>query len=85
MKVSFMLNGDTVKSVCINNNFYTAGSNKEYRKMLSMTVKDGAKFTVEEVYEIAEDIAAHTPKEGATARVIAQLLLNSAYCVIFED
>ena len=81
MKVLYMLSCDTVRTVCIDNNFYTAGTNEEYEKMFSMVTKNGGTMPVEEVAEIAKDIAAHT-SEDVTVEFVTERLLNAAYVIV---
>lgn len=82
MKVSWFLDCYSVRTVCIRNNFYTAGNNDEYENMFSMVRKkrEGG-LTVEEVAEIAKDIADHTSEE-VTVEYIAERLLNAAYTAV---
>lgn len=80
MKVLYMLGFETIRHVCIDNNFYNAGSNEEYENMFSIAAKNGGVMTVEEVAEIAEDIAAHT--HMISVEHVAGCLLNAAYIIV---
>lgn len=82
MKVLYMLNCEIVRTVCIDNNFYNAGSNEEYENMFSLVMKEGGTMNVEDIAEIAEDIVAHTHKSyNLTVEDVMTRLLNVARVV----
>lgn len=83
MKVLYVISCETVRTVCIDNDFYNSGSNEEYENMFSMVTKNGGTMSVEEVAEIAENIVAHTQKDYAlTVEYVAERLLNAAYTLV---
>lgn len=80
MKLLWFFVFDDLRQFCIENDFYTAGNNKEYEAMLKRGVsKDG--LTAEEVADLAKDITAHTStdNEYATPGRICTALLNRGY------
>lgn len=83
MKVLYMLSCDAVRTLCINDFLYGSGSNEEYEKMFQMVKANGYVHSVEEIFDIAEDIAAHTKSNVSevTAEQIAVSLLNAAFVV----
>lgn len=54
-------NADRVRSMCIKNDYYTRGSNVEYRDMLETV--DTMKPTTDNIYMIALDISKHSAME----------------------
>ena len=52
-----------LRSMCIKNNWYTAGSIEEYCNMFKMCEKDN--ITVSQLFKIAKDIYEHTDVDGA--------------------
>lgn len=71
---------ESVRQVCIENNLYTRGNNKEYSAMLDKVEKNYAGN--EAIYAIAKDIMEHS--EGQTVTNIMFLLANKAVTTIFE-
>ncbi len=83
MKVMWLLTYDTVRKVCIDNDFYNAGNNEEYENMLSMVdKKEKHCFAAEDVLEIAYDIEAHSTDDDVTVELIIECLLNAAYTIV---
>ena len=66
MKVKEIKRIDTEKlrHICINNNWYTCGSNADYMNMLKMCEKDN--ISTNQLYKIAKDIYEHTDVESVT-------------------
>ena len=54
---------DKLRHICINNNWYTRGSNADYSNMFKMCEKDN--ITTNQLYKIAKDIYEHTDVESA--------------------
>jgi len=54
---------DKLRSMCIKNNWYTAGNTTDYSKMFKMCNKDN--ITPNHLYKIAEDIYKHTNVDTA--------------------
>lgn len=52
------LSADALRSLCIRNNWYTMGDNKEYEYLLSMC--DNENITTDNIVEIATDIMEHS-------------------------
>ena len=71
---------ESVRQVCIENNLYTRGNNKEYSAMLDKVEKNYAGNKA--IYAIAKDIMEHS--EGQTVTNIMFLLANKAVTTIFE-
>ena len=86
MTTVWYINCETVRTVCIKNGFYNAGTNKDYENMFSkIREREDAEdntFTLEEAKEIAEDIAAHTEALDSTTEYVLERILNSAYLVV---
>lgn len=51
-----------LRSMCINNGWYTAGNTEDYSNMFKMC---GKSFTVNRLYQIAKDIYEHTNVDRA--------------------
>ena len=49
---------DKLRNICIGNNWYTRGTNKDYMNMFNMCKKDN--ITPNQIYKIAKDIYEHT-------------------------
>ncbi len=83
MKVLYMLSCDAVRTVCINYYLYDNGSNEDYENMFKMVKANGCVHSIEEVFGIAEDIAAHSKSNVSefTAEQITVSLLNAALVV----
>ena len=47
-----------LRSLCINENWYTGGTNEEYENLLNMTKKDN--ITTDDIVEMATDIIEHS-------------------------
>lgn len=58
IKVGKAWTAQTVRDTCIKFNLYTCGDNADYGKMLNMVAD--SKPTVENIYTVANDIAAHS-------------------------
>lgn len=54
---------DKLRHICINNNWYTCGTNADYSKMFAMCEKDN--ITTNDLYKIAKDIYEHTDVKSA--------------------
>lgn len=54
---------DKLRNICIKNNWYTRGTNREYSNMFKMCEKDN--ISTNDLYEIAKDIYEHTSVEDA--------------------
>ena len=54
---------DKLRHICINNNWYTRGTNDDYMNMFKMCEKDN--ITTNQLYKIAKDIYEHTNVESA--------------------
>ena len=57
----------SVRSVCVRENLFTRGDNREYSAMFDMVQAENAKgqeFSTESLYAIANDIAAHSDSES---------------------
>ncbi len=80
MKILWLLNRDSVREVCVENDFYTCGSNEDYEKILTKVDEKKNGMTAEEVSEIAKDIAAHT--DGEDFKFVCECLLNKGYALI---
>ena len=52
------LDASDLRSLCIDENWYTGGTNEEYANLLSMTEKIG--ITTEDIVEMAADIIEHS-------------------------
>lgn len=52
---------DEMRKLCIQNSFYTSGTNDEYERML-ITCESTKQVTPESLFTIAIDIAVHTPR-----------------------
>lgn len=81
MKVLYVISHETVRNVCVANNFYTAGTIDEYENMFWMITKNNGTMPAEDVAEIAKDIAAHS-NEGVTVEFVTERLLNAAYIIV---
>ena len=57
------INTDKLRHICINNNWYTHGTNEEYSNMFKMCKKDN--ITTNQLYKIAKDIYEHTDVTSA--------------------
>ena len=55
---------DKLRNICINNNWYTRGTNSDYMNMFKMCEKDN--ISTNQLYKIAKDIYEHTDIESAT-------------------
>ena len=53
-KLSF----ESLRALCIKNNYYTMGTNEEYSKMLAVTYKEN--ITNKDIYNTAIDIINHS-------------------------
>ena len=49
---------DKLRNICINNNWYTYGSNADYSNMFKMCEKDN--ISANQLYKITKDIYEHT-------------------------
>ena len=61
------LSTTSVRSVCVRENLYTRGDNREYSAMFDMVQAENAKgqeFSTESLYAIASNIAAHSDSES---------------------
>ena len=54
---------DKLRHICINNNWYTCGSNADYMNMFKMCEKDN--ISTNQLYKIAKDIYEHTDVASA--------------------
>lgn len=65
MKEITKIYGSMVIGLCIKENWYTHGTNKEYTRMLDMCkgLCGDVEYTIELLEEIAKDIYEHTDKE----------------------
>ena len=54
---------DKLRHICINNNWYTFGSNADYINMFKMCEKDN--ISTNQLYKITKDIYEHTDVESA--------------------
>lgn len=61
MKETRKLSQDNLRNLCIEKNWYTKGSNKEYDNMLELTNKEN--ITTNDIVEIAIDIKEHSNTE----------------------
>lgn len=52
-----------LRSMCIKNNWYTAGTNEDYSNMFKMCEKDN--ITTNQLFKIAKDIYEHTNVDRA--------------------
>ena len=52
-----------LRQICINNNWYTKGSNADYLKMFKMCDKEN--ITTNQLFKIAKDIYIHTDIDEA--------------------
>ena len=49
---------DKLRNICINNNWYTRGTNSDYMNMFKMCEKDN--ISANQLYKITKDIYEHT-------------------------
>lgn len=85
MKVTYKISYDMVRNVCVENDFYNAGTNAEYEKMFSKVSANNGVKTAEEIFEIAEDIYFHTSKyDNLSTELVAACLLQAAYVLSVE-
>ena len=54
------LSAISLRELCIRQNWYTSGSNEEYRHLLLDLASHNQNLTTEDIIEIAADIAAHS-------------------------
>lgn len=52
------MDSDKLRNMCINNNWYTAGTSADYNNMFKMCEKDN--ITINQLYKITKDIYRHT-------------------------
>lgn len=74
MQVLWDFDRGVIEEICGDYYLYTDGSKEEYNAMLEKTRSNY--LTAEEVFEIAEDIAAHSETAGFSVGAIAECLLN---------
>lgn len=85
MKVTYKISYDMVRNVCVENDFYDAGTNNEYEQMFLMVSTNGGVKTAEEIFEIAEDIYSHTSRnDDLSVERVAARLLQAAYVLSIE-
>ena len=61
-----------LRGLCIRQNWYTGGDNAEYEHLLYDLADSKPHLTTEDIIEIAEDIAAHSPlRDGYNIEGIA--------------
>ena len=66
------LSASTLRALCIQNDWYTHGNNKEYGHLLIDLADNQSNLTTGDIIAIAEDIAAHSGcKAGWTIEGIA--------------
>ena len=63
-----------VRVMCIRENLYTRGTDKDYCKMFDI-VRDNSSPTMENIHRVAEDINQHS--EGQTVTNIMYMLSNN--------
>ena len=84
MKIRFIVMWSKVRSLCIRENYYTKGNNKEYEYLLFTLCDKGT--TLNDILKIATDIYNHSEKEildkkykecnKDTVKVIAEYIIN---------
>ena len=72
----------SVMLLCIKNNLYSRGTNKEYENMLNMTESMAEGPTYENIYRMAKDIRDHS--DGQTICSIMSMIENSVVHTEFE-
>lgn len=72
-----------LRNLCIKENWYTEGTNKEYGKLLA-TAEHAENLTTELVIELAEDIMQHSEvdKDIDNLQNICYLILRAAHTFI---
>ena len=81
-KTLYNIHPDEVQTLCIRHNYYTAGDNGAYSEMFK---KCEQAHTSTALFEVAEDIKAHSHTDD-TAEDIAEYIANfCAYSEIVED
>ena len=79
------LNASDLRSLCIEKNWYTAGTNPEYSHLLGELAGEKENLTTEDIILIAEDIAAHSKLEdGYEISDIAFEVTRKAYSFFTE-
>ncbi len=85
-------NTDDLRTVCIENNFYTCGNNEEYRNMFSLfeswNEAKTEKQKMQILQDVAEDILDHSDDErideGWNVESVAWVIFKKAITVYFE-
>lgn len=67
----------TLRSLCIEENWYTSGTNEEYENLLNMTNKDN--ITTDDIVEMATDIIEHSDEAVKFYKECAGLTLSDCY------
>ena len=67
-----------VRSMCIENDFYTAGDNESYNKMLEKCTRYN--LSPADMVEIAQDIVDHTPEDNP--RIASYEALDEVVCIL---
>ena len=76
---------DSLRSLCIRQNWYTGGNNAEYEHLLYDLADSKPHLTTQDIINIAEDIAAHSDlKDGYDVAGIAWEV-NRASNVSFQE
>lgn len=85
MTITYRMSTDKVRDVCVDNEFYNAGTNSEYVDMFAMVRRNGGVKTADDILEIADDIYAHTNgNDDLTVESVMICLLNASLVLKVE-
>lgn len=54
------ISADSIRNLCVTKNWYTKGTNEDYRHLLVDLVDNKEDITTEDIVEIAQDIMEHS-------------------------
>lgn len=81
MKIVTKVSPDSLRQVCIKNDYYTLGNNEDYQKMLTMFNEvDGEKIEI-----LAKDIKEHSHTDDTIIEISAEILHDATYRYITYD
>lgn len=82
MKLRIKLSAETVRTLCIKNNYYTNGSNEEYDNMVAM-IPDNNEVDIEIISNIAKNIYIYSISQANAEDIANQLLAVASMCITY--
>ena len=88
-KMCKLLSKDNIRELCIDNNYYTRGSNEDYANLMSMvdyeSKKSKSNANLDRLELLARDIKEHSDTDDSVDRIMARLGFYVRIFILDDD